>query len=81
MKVKVKFFAMLREIVARDEIEIELDESADVIYLRDAVRKRYPKLDKWLAIARVAVNEEFVKDNYRLKEDDEVSFIPPVSGG
>ena len=29
----------------------------------------------------IAVNEEYQEHDYPLREDDEVAFIPPVSGG
>jgi len=44
------------------------------------LKDKYPKFRE-LRSLYVAVNSEYAKDHYVLKEQDEIAIIPPVSGG
>ena len=81
MKVRVKFFAILREKVGAAEITREIGEGSTVADLWQALQKDYPKLDVPGIRLLYAVNQNYVTPDYALKESDEVVFVPPVSGG
>jgi molybdopterin converting factor subunit 1 len=81
MKVKVKFFAILRERVGVGGITRELPQGATVADLWQAVQKDYPKLNVPGIRLLYAVNQNYVPPDHVLVEQDEVVFIPPVSGG
>lgn len=81
MKVKVKFFAMCREITGTDEIAMELPLTASVERFWNDIVTLYPGLEKYKAHSRVAVNMEYVSAQAMLRDGDEVCIIPPVSGG
>jgi molybdopterin synthase catalytic subunit len=81
MKVRVKFFAILRERAGTAEISKEIEEGATVSDLWQALQKDYPKLDVAGIRLLYAVNQNYVKADHRLGDQDEVVFIPPVSGG
>jgi molybdopterin synthase catalytic subunit len=81
MKVKVKFFAMLRERAGTGEAMIDIEEGATIGDLWDALKKNYPKLAPVNMRLLYAVNRNYVKADHALLENDEVAFIPPVSGG
>lgn len=81
MKVKVKFFAILRERVGSGEITKEIREGSTVADLWEALKKDYPKLAPVDMRLLYAVNRNYVNGDYALKERDEVVFVPPVSGG
>jgi molybdopterin converting factor small subunit len=49
-------------------------------HLLEKVRAMNKKKLKGLPI-RVAVNQSYVDENYRLHNEDTVALIPPVSGG
>ncbi|MDE5415928.1 molybdopterin converting factor subunit 1 [Alkalihalobacterium chitinilyticum] len=76
---KVLLFAQLEEIVGEREIEIK-SEPMTVGQLKDVLLEKYPNL-RSLDSTIVAVNEEYVKNDTQLKENDVVALIPPVSGG
>ena len=42
---------------------------------------RTKKYIKQKDLIRIAVNLEYIKNNKKLKEIDEIAFFPPVSGG
>lgn len=81
MRVKVRFFAILRERSGIEETTAELPEGATVAELWSVVRARFPELAAARLRLLYAVNREYVREDHVLREGDEVVFIPPVSGG
>ena len=81
MKIKVKFFAILRERAGASEISKEMAEGSTVGDLWRALQKDYVKLDVPGIRLLYAVNQNYVGSDHRLSDQDEVVFIPPVSGG
>jgi molybdopterin synthase catalytic subunit len=74
-------FASFREAAGRREVEVELGGEPRVSDLVSALGREYPQLGPALQNAMVAVNLEYVGPDFRLRSDDEVALIPPVSGG
>ena len=81
LNVTVRLFAIYREKVGTTELVLELPEGADVGYLADEMRRRYPGLTHDASALVVAVNQEYADHDYVLSDGDEVALIPPVSGG
>ena len=81
MRVRIRFFASIRERLRRAEAELELGEGATVADLWATLRRSYPALDEVGDALRFAVNQEYVDRAHHLADDDEVAVIPPVSGG
>lgn len=85
MKVKVLFFAALREQLGTPGEEIELPADVSTVAgLRSHLRSRGGAFEKAFAdqaLVRVAVNQDMVPLTARIKAGDEVAFFPPVTGG
>ena len=81
MKVRVKFFAILRERAGTSEVAKEIAEGSTVADLWHQLQKDYPKLDVPGIRLLYAVNLNYVAPEDKLNDKDEVVFIPPVSGG
>jgi len=81
MKVRVKFFAILRERAGVGEISKEIQEGSTVADLWQALQEEYPKLHVPGVRLLYAVNQNYVSPEEILNEMDEVVFVPPVSGG
>ncbi len=81
MKVKVRFFAALRERVGANEITIEVVEGCTVRKLWGTLQEDYPKLAPVNMKLLYAVNRDYVGADHVLKDMDEVVFVPPISGG
>lgn len=81
MKVRVKFFAILRERAGTAEVLKELEDGSTVADLWRELQKDYAKLDVPGIRMLYAVNQNYVGVDQALKDQDEVVFIPPVSGG
>ena len=81
MRVAVRLFARLREITGQSELRLELPDGHDAGALWDDLANEYPGLSPYRASVSCAVNEEYAKFTTRLKDGDEIAFLPPVSGG
>ena len=76
MKITVKYFASLRE---------QLGKAEELLTLNDSI----PISEVWKSVSGesssdnilMAINMEYVKSDAIVKEDDEVAFFPPVTGG
>ena len=81
MKIKVLFFARLKEIFGESSCWVEVPEGSCVRELlgyltepgAEYILKEFPLI--------FAVNEEFETDGRRLKDRDELALMMPMSGG
>ncbi len=81
MKVRLQFYAQLRDLVGMREMDIDLAEGATVRDLLDEIYSRQPKLRSHDKSILVGVGVEFIDRNYKLKPGEEISVMPPVQGG
>jgi molybdopterin synthase sulfur carrier subunit len=81
IQITVKLFAIFQEVLATDELQINLEPSTSVSAIFDRLVSNPPHLEKWRSLTRYAVNLNFVDPQTILKNGDEVALIPPVSGG
>ena len=72
---------VLRERAGASEISKELSDGSTVGDLWRELQKDYPRLAVQGIRLLYAVNQNYVGADHRLREHDEVVFIPPVSGG
>lgn len=77
----VRLFAALRESVGRSDVALELPEGATPEDAFRSLADRLPALRERRAHLSAAVNRRYASFDARLREGDEVVFIPPVSGG
>lgn len=81
MKIRVRLFASVKDIVGRREVVLELPEGVTASELLHRFAVDHPRLRALLPSLLLAVNREYVEATRVLKDGDEVAFIPPVSGG
>lgn len=79
MSYRVLYFASLRDQAGRDREQVT-SSAADAQSLYAELAQRYG-FSLPQSRLRVAVNGEFATWEHKLLEDDEVVFLPPVSGG
>ncbi len=81
MRVTVRLFARLRDIAGAAELERDVPAGATVRTVWNDLSAQYPALAPYLASISAAVNADYARLDTRLKDGDEVAFLPPVSGG
>jgi molybdopterin synthase sulfur carrier subunit len=81
MKIHLRYFASLREIIGQQEELLVVHEGASVADVRALLLARYPQLQPIIERSACAVNHGYVPAHATLQEGDEVVFIPPVGGG
>ena len=81
MKIHLRYFASLREIVGQNEELLTVEDGARVADVRSLLVDRYPRLQPVMERSACAVNHGYVPKDAELHEGDEVVFIPPVGGG
>ncbi len=81
MLVTIRLFARLRELVGASQLRRNLEDNATARNAWDALAREFPALAPYGTSVSCAVNEEYAPWTTRLKDGDEVAFLPPVSGG
>jgi molybdopterin synthase sulfur carrier subunit len=85
VKVRLLFFAALREQLGKPAEEIDLPAAVTTVdELRAHLRSRggaYEKIFSGKFLVRAAINQDIVQPGAAIKAGDEVAFFPPVTGG
>jgi MoaE-MoaD fusion protein len=81
MQIRVLFFGMVKDMTGAASQLIELPESSLVHQVTDYYRDRIPKFAEFAGCCAISVNQAYASNETKLKEGDEVAFLPPVSGG
>jgi MoaD family protein len=81
MKVRVLFYAQLRDLIGSREMDVDLPEGATVGDLLDQIYAQQPNLRSHDRSILIGAGVEFVDRNYKLKHGEEISVMPPVQGG
>jgi molybdopterin synthase catalytic subunit len=81
MKVTIKFFARLRDLVGTKLLTRDVADNSTIAELIDNLQTEFPQLAGLLPSTAIALNQEFADPQTRLNEGDEVALFPPVSGG
>jgi molybdopterin synthase catalytic subunit len=81
IRVRVRLFAIQRELAGTREVPLDLADGADVEAAWAALVARHPVLAPGRASLRFARNGDYADPTTILADGDEVAMIPPVSGG
>jgi molybdopterin converting factor subunit 1 len=81
VRVTVRLFARLRDVVGAGELARDVASGASVGTLWRQLVVDYPGLAGYERSISSAVNADYAQRDHVLREGDEVAFLPPVSGG
>jgi molybdopterin synthase catalytic subunit len=81
VRIRVRLFAIQRELAGTREVGLEVPDDATVADAWEALVARYPTLEPGRDFVRFARNGAYAETTTSLQEGDEVAMIPPVSGG
>lgn len=80
-KIKILFFATLRDYVGKKSIDLEIPPGTTLRGLMEVLITTYPNLKKGKDSILVAINREYAGIEQVIPEHAEIAFFPPVSGG
>jgi molybdopterin converting factor subunit 1 len=81
MKVRLLYFAVLRDIAGKGEEIVELPDGTRAADVWNRLRAQHRALAAYERPPMTAINESYVPADQLLRDGDEVAFIPPVAGG
>jgi len=81
MRVRVLFFGVLKEIAGKSTDEIDVRDGASVRDVLLHYQSQIPQLQASLSSIALAVNQQYAGADTKLKANDEIALLPPVSGG
>jgi molybdopterin converting factor subunit 1 len=80
-KIKILFFAILRDYVGSKSVELEIPIGCTIDGLLDLLVTSYPRLEKVKELMMAAVDREYVSGSQVIPQGSEIALFPPVSGG
>lgn len=81
MRVNVKLFARLRELVGTGELALDVPGGGTVADVWAALVAAHPAAEAYARSMSCAVNLDYARMTTAVSDGDEVAFLPPVSGG
>jgi len=81
VRVRLRYFARMREDLGRSEETREVEPGTTVAALVDSLIAENPSLAGMAPALMVMVNEDYVTPGQILADGDEIAIVPPVSGG
>src|ERR1041384_8351773 len=81
MRVRLLFFATLKDIVGARQLDVELPSGSTIHDLLTRLESEYPRFKGYRPVLLTAINEDYVDKSARINDGDEVAIFPPVSGG
>ena len=78
---KVKFFASLRDLVGLEEIVLDVADHRSLLseLERQLSAEGYEAISA--ASVKIALNHEIVQPEFDIQQNDEIAFLPPITGG
>ena len=81
ISIKVRLFAALKEIIGKNQLDLQIPEGSTVKDVIAVIEETYPAVKKIIKISKYAVNMEYTETEKKMTEGDEITIIMPVSGG
>jgi molybdopterin converting factor subunit 1 len=80
-RVKLLFFATLRDRAGAKSMEIDIPPDLTVQGLKDRISDEYPNLKESMSSVIITINREYAFDEAVIPQNAELAMFPPVSGG
>ncbi len=81
MKQTVKLFAQAKDLAGSESIEIQTEEQTTVARFRELLSEQYPSLQAIVPHLLIAIDMNYVSDDFLINPESEIACFPPVSGG
>jgi molybdopterin converting factor subunit 1 len=80
-RVKLLFFATLRDRAGTKSMELAVPSDLTVQGLKEKISDEYPNLKESMSSVLITINREYAFDDAIIPQDAELAMFPPVSGG
>jgi molybdopterin converting factor subunit 1 len=80
-RVKLLFFATLRDRAGTKSLDLDVPSELTVQGLKDKISTEYPNLKESMKSVLITINREYAFDEAIIPQNAEVAMFPPVSGG
>ena len=80
-RIKILFFATLRDRAGAKFLDIELPDGTTVHGLKEQLGRDHPQLKASMESVLISINREYAFDEAVVPANAEVAMFPPVSGG
>jgi MoaE-MoaD fusion protein len=81
LQVRILFFGMLRDFAGRGADSLNLSDSARLADVLTHYEERIPRFRDISSSIAMSINRDYAGPESKLKDGDEIGFLPPVSGG
>lgn len=80
-RVKLLFFATLRDRAGAKSMELDIPADLTVQGLKDKIANEVPSLKESMSSVIITINREYAFDDAVIPQNAELAMFPPVSGG
>jgi len=80
-RVKLLFFATLRDRAGTKSMELDIPSELTVQGLKEKLSVEYPRLKESMSSVLITINREYAFDEAVIPSGAELAMFPPVSGG
>jgi len=80
-RIKLLFFATIRDRAGTKTLEMEIPEDMTVEGLKDKLASDLPTLKESMSSVLITINREYAFDEAIVPPNAEIGMFPPVSGG
>ncbi|MFZ5880033.1 MAG: molybdopterin converting factor subunit 1 [Chloroflexota bacterium] len=80
-RIKLLFFATLRERAGMRSLNLEISEDLTIQGLKNKLAQEYPNLAPSMSSVLVSIDREYAFDETVIPQNAEIALFPPVSGG
>jgi MoaE-MoaD fusion protein len=81
VRIRVLFFGQLKDIVGRAEESLEVADGSSLDTVFQTYCARFPRMKDLAKSVVLARNHQFSPNSTPVSDNDEIAFLPPVSGG
>ena len=80
-RIKLLFFATLRDRAGTKSMELDVPENMTVQELKDKIAEEFPNLRDSMKSVLITIDREYAFDEAVIPPGAEMAMFPPVSGG
>lgn len=80
-RIKLLFFATLRERAGMRSLNLEISEDLTIQGLKNKLAQEYPNMAPSMSSVLVSIDREYAFDETVIPQNAEIALFPPVSGG